>query len=87
MAHKMNLTCRLTCCPQGAGDASAADVRPLLQASRRRILAGVRVLFSRVVPRDCADPTVHPLWQLAVKVGAAAAAAGCQQRPKPAFCT
>lgn len=48
----------------------AADVRPLLRAARQGILAGVRVLFSRVVPLDCRDPTTHPLWQLALKLGA-----------------
>lgn len=55
-------------CPPPAADPSAADVRPLLCAARQAVLAGMTVLFSRVMPLDCADPTAHPLWQLAVKV-------------------
>lgn len=51
-------------------DHGAADVRPLLRAARQGILAGVVVLFSRVMPLDCADPSAHPLWQLATKLGA-----------------
>ncbi|KAL4452377.1 hypothetical protein ABPG75_008039 [Micractinium tetrahymenae] len=51
-------------------DHGAADVRPLLRAAREGILAGVVVLFSRVMPIDCADPSAHPLWQLATKLGA-----------------
>lgn len=50
-----------------AADHGAADVRPLLRAARQGILAGVVVLFSRVMPLDCADPSAHPLWQLATK--------------------
>jgi uncharacterized protein YjiS (DUF1127 family) len=57
-----------------AGDPGTADVRPLLRSARQAILRGVQVLFSRVLPLDCADPTVHPLWQLATKVGARRAA-------------
>lgn len=53
-----------------AADHGAADVRPLLRAARQAVLAGVCVLFSRVVPLDCKDPSVHPLWQLALKVRA-----------------
>lgn len=51
-----------------AADRGAADVRALLRAARQAVLAGVCVLFSRVVPLDCKDPSVHPLWQLALKV-------------------
>ncbi|KAI7844187.1 hypothetical protein COHA_002322 [Chlorella ohadii] len=51
-------------------DHGAADVRPLLRAARQAVLSGVCVLFSRVVPLDCKDPSVHPLWQLALKLGA-----------------
>ncbi|EFN54779.1 hypothetical protein CHLNCDRAFT_134722 [Chlorella variabilis] len=52
------------------GDPGAADVRPLLGAARRAVLAECRLLFSRVMPLDCADPSAHPLWQLALKLGA-----------------
>jgi len=55
--------------PHSAADHGAADVRPLLRAARQGILAGVCILFSRVMPLDCADPSAHPLWQLAEKVG------------------
>lgn len=50
-----------------AADHGAADVRPLLREARQSILAGVVVLFTRVLPLDCADPSAHPLWQLATK--------------------
>ena len=43
-------------------------MRTLLRSAQRAILAGVRILFSRVLPLGCADPTTNPLWQLAVKV-------------------
>lgn len=51
-------------------DPGAVDVRPLLRAARQGILAGVCIVFSRVMPLDCIDPSAHPLWQLAVKLGA-----------------
>ncbi|KAL4450062.1 hypothetical protein ABPG77_010731 [Micractinium sp. CCAP 211/92] len=51
-------------------DHGAADVRPLLREARQSILAGVVVLFTRVLPLDCANPSAHPLWQLATKLGA-----------------
>ena len=60
--------CPPACLPAAGDQQGAADVRPLLRAARQGILAGVRVLFSRVVPLDCRDPTTHPLWQLALKV-------------------
>lgn len=43
-------------------------MRVLLRAARQAVLAGCTVLFSRVMPLDCRDPAVHPLWQLALKV-------------------
>ncbi|PSC72296.1 RNA polymerase II C-terminal domain phosphatase-like 4 [Micractinium conductrix] len=51
-------------------DHHAADVRPLLGGVRRGILAGTTLLFSRVWPMDCPDPSAHILWLLATKLGA-----------------
>lgn len=68
-----------TCWPlplTAAADHGASDVRPLLRAAREGILAGVVVLFSRVLPRDCPQPSAHPLWQLATKVCARAGPRG-----------
>jgi hypothetical protein len=38
------------------------------------VLAGARLVFSRVIPLDT-DPRRHPLWQLAEQYGAACAEA------------
>ncbi len=45
------------------------DVRAVLDAERRRVLAGVRLTFSRVIPLE-QEPSTHPLWQLAERFGA-----------------
>lgn len=46
------------------------DARSALAAARRRVLAGVRLCFSGVVPLGAPDPTAHPLWRLAEEVRA-----------------
>lgn len=46
------------------------DARAVLGDQRRRVLAGARVAFSRVVPLDAADARAHPLWRLAELYGA-----------------
>ncbi|RLM57821.1 hypothetical protein C2845_PM18G08020 [Panicum miliaceum] len=47
-----------------------ADVRSILAAEQQRILAGCRILFSRVFPIGDAKPHLHPLWQTAEQFGA-----------------
>ncbi|KAJ4973508.1 hypothetical protein NE237_006682 [Protea cynaroides] len=47
-----------------------ADVRNILAAEQRKILAGCRVVFSRVFPVGEANPHLHPLWQTAEQFGA-----------------
>ncbi|KAI8462251.1 MAG: hypothetical protein J3K34DRAFT_527889 [Monoraphidium minutum] len=44
------------------------DARAVMDATRRRVLAGARVAFSRVIPLE-ADPRSHPLWRLAEQYG------------------
>lgn len=46
------------------------DVRQALTSERQRVLAGVRIVFSRVIPLEM-QPQHHPLWQLAETYGAA----------------
>ena len=46
------------------------DVRPALAAARAHLLAGARLLLSRVVPLDSPDPARHPVWRLAEVCGA-----------------
>ncbi|CAN6381363.1 unnamed protein product [Urochloa humidicola] len=47
-----------------------ADVRSILAAEQQRILAGCRIVFSRVFPIGDAKPHLHPLWQTAEQFGA-----------------
>ncbi|CAL4993050.1 unnamed protein product [Urochloa decumbens] len=47
-----------------------ADVRSILAAEQRKILAGCRIVFSRVFPIGDANPHLHPLWQTAEQFGA-----------------
>ncbi|XP_050221698.1 RNA polymerase II C-terminal domain phosphatase-like 3 [Mercurialis annua] len=47
-----------------------ADVRNILASEQRKILAGCRVVFSRVFPVGEANPHLHPLWQTAEQFGA-----------------
>ncbi|XP_010538161.1 PREDICTED: RNA polymerase II C-terminal domain phosphatase-like 3 [Tarenaya hassleriana] len=50
-----------------------ADVRNILAAEQRNILAGCRIVFSRVFPVGEANPHLHPLWQTAEQFGAVCA--------------
>ncbi|CAH2059582.1 unnamed protein product [Thlaspi arvense] len=47
-----------------------ADVRNILASEQRKILAGCRVVFSRIIPVGEAKPHLHPLWQTAEQFGA-----------------
>ncbi|XP_073035081.1 RNA polymerase II C-terminal domain phosphatase-like 3 [Primulina eburnea] len=47
-----------------------ADVRNILASEQRKILAGCRVVFSRIFPVGEANPHMHPLWQTAEQFGA-----------------
>ncbi|KQJ88441.1 RNA polymerase II C-terminal domain phosphatase-like 3 [Brachypodium distachyon] len=47
-----------------------ADVRSILASEQRRILAGCRIVFSRIFPVGEANPHLHPLWQSAEQFGA-----------------
>lgn len=46
------------------------DARSILAAEKRKILAGCRVVFSRIFPVGEVNPQLHPLWQLAEQFGA-----------------
>lgn len=46
------------------------DVRNILASEQRKILAGCRIVFSRVFPVGEANPHLHPLWQTAEQFGA-----------------
>ncbi|KAH6832060.1 hypothetical protein C2S53_007978 [Perilla frutescens var. hirtella] len=46
------------------------DVRNILACEQRKILAGCRIVFSRVFPVGEAKPHMHPLWQTAEQFGA-----------------
>ncbi|CAN4115661.1 unnamed protein product [Withania somnifera] len=48
-----------------------ADVRNILATEQQKILAGCRIVFSRVFPVGEANPHLHPLWQTAEQFGAA----------------
>lgn len=50
-------------------DPSQWDVRIVMAGEKQQILAGVNVVFSRVIPLET-DPKQHPLWQLAEQFGA-----------------
>ncbi|XP_016492579.1 RNA polymerase II C-terminal domain phosphatase-like 3 [Nicotiana tabacum] len=47
-----------------------ADVRNILATEQQKILAGCRIVFSRVFPVGEANPHFHPLWQTAEQFGA-----------------
>lgn len=47
-----------------------ADVRNILAAEQKKILAGCCIVFSRVIPVSEANPHLHPLWQTAEQFGA-----------------
>ncbi|EXB81217.1 RNA polymerase II C-terminal domain phosphatase-like 3 [Morus notabilis] len=46
------------------------DVRNILASEQRKILAGCRIVFSRVFPVSEVNPHLHPLWQTAEQFGA-----------------
>jgi RNA polymerase II C-terminal domain phosphatase-like 3/4 len=45
-------------------------VRSILASEQQRILAGCRIVFSRIFPVGDASPHLHPLWQTAEQFGA-----------------
>ncbi|XP_062182227.1 RNA polymerase II C-terminal domain phosphatase-like 3 isoform X2 [Phragmites australis] len=49
---------------------SEADVRSILASEQQSILAGCRIVFSRIFPVGEANPHLHPLWQTAEQFGA-----------------
>jgi hypothetical protein len=55
---------------RGGAPQESWDVRAVLAARRRRVLAGASLVFSRVIPLET-DPRAHPLWRLAEQFGAA----------------
>ncbi|XP_030539489.1 RNA polymerase II C-terminal domain phosphatase-like 3 isoform X2 [Rhodamnia argentea] len=46
------------------------DVRNILATEQQKILAGCRIVFSRIFPVGEANPQLHPLWQTAEQFGA-----------------
>ncbi|KAI3989400.1 hypothetical protein MKX01_032502 [Papaver californicum] len=46
------------------------DVRNILASEQKKILAGCRIVFSRLFPVGVANPKLHPLWQTAEQFGA-----------------
>jgi len=56
-------------CYMESGSKTPPKIQDILQEHRERVLAGVRLVFSRVFPLDC-DPKQHPLWILAEDFGA-----------------
>jgi RNA polymerase II C-terminal domain phosphatase-like 3/4 len=46
------------------------DVREILAAEQRRVLAGCCILFSRIFPVGEMQPHMHPLWRMAEQFGA-----------------
>lgn len=63
---------RMRAAPPSAAPSAVApwDVRRVMAAEKRLVLAGVVLAFSRVIPLE-SDPRCHPLWQLAEQFGAA----------------
>ncbi|XP_020580757.1 RNA polymerase II C-terminal domain phosphatase-like 3 isoform X2 [Phalaenopsis equestris] len=45
------------------------DVRHILATEQRKILAGCKIVFSRIFPVGEANPHFHPLWQTAEQFG------------------
>ncbi|KAI3929520.1 hypothetical protein MKX01_025688 [Papaver californicum] len=46
------------------------DVRNILASEQKKILAGCRIVFSRIFPVGVANPKLHSLWQTAEQFGA-----------------
>ncbi|KAL6659653.1 hypothetical protein ACP70R_002482 [Stipagrostis hirtigluma subsp. patula] len=47
-----------------------ADVRSILASEQQRVLAGCRIVFSRIFPIGEVNPHMHHLWQTAEQFGA-----------------
>ena len=45
------------------------DVRNVMSEERQKVLTGVSIVFSRVIPLEM-DPCSHPLWKMAEQFGA-----------------
>lgn len=58
--------------PGGEVVLASWDVRQALAHERQQVLAGVRIVFTRVIPLE-QDPATHPLWRLAESFGASCA--------------
>jgi hypothetical protein len=58
---------------QARAPPDAWDVRAVIDARRRRVLAGAVLAFSRVGPLRGPDGRPNPLWRLAERLGAACA--------------
>ena len=53
----------------GGGEGSLSqDVREHLCAVQQQVLAGCRVVFSRIIPQGDPAPQLHHLWRLAEQV-------------------
>ncbi|MCO5571402.1 hypothetical protein L7F22_025142 [Adiantum nelumboides] len=46
------------------------DVRHVLSTVKQTVLAGCKIVFSRVYPQGVSQPHLHPLWQMAEQFGA-----------------
>eukprot|EP00959_Pyramimonas_sp_CCMP1952_P274702 5742617-Pyramimonas_sp.AAC.1 len=55
---------------KGSTEPGDRDVRELTQRYRRKILAGVVIVFSRVFPLEMKRPEDHHFWRMAVSMGA-----------------
>lgn len=53
----------------GPGPIADWDARAVMAGEKARVLAGVHLVFSRVIPLE-SDPQQHPLWLLAEQFGA-----------------
>lgn len=42
----------------------------MLRDQRSQVLSGVHIVFSQVIPVNVSKPETHPLWRLAVSLGA-----------------
>lgn len=45
-------------------------MRKILAAEQKKVLAGCKVVFSRIFPVGEQNPHMHPLWQMAEQFGA-----------------
>jgi RNA polymerase II C-terminal domain phosphatase-like 3/4 len=47
-----------------------ADVRNILAVEQKKVLAGCKIVFSRIFPVGEQNPHMHPFWQMAEQFGA-----------------